>query len=231
MRLAPKLTESISIHPPRAGRDSPQRPSNRGHKISIHPPRAGRDYNAAHAMTIFAISIHPPRAGRDFLSLICMVSALLFQSTRPVRGGTKRPSINDHKIPFQSTRPMRGGTIYPTLIMSLVTISIHPPHAGRDLLLTMGILLIGISIHPPHAGRDCNLSDCRPHQTYFNPPAPCGAGLSLVSEQSGSLCISIHPPHAGRDLITGGINKAIPRFQSTRPMRGGTICYLILEVF
>ena len=35
--------------------------------------------------------------------------------------------------------------------------------------------------------------------------------------------ISIHPPHAGRDQIAARINSQMIGFQSTRPMRGGTL--------
>ncbi len=58
-----------------------------------------------------AISIHPPRAGRDYSVHIPSFDILLFQSTRPVRGGT---------VPF-------GYDTYGT------GISIHPPRAGRDV--------------------------------------------------------------------------------------------------
>ena len=57
------------------------------------------------------ISIHPPRAGRDEILDKQGVDALLFQSTRPVRGGTQ-------------VRGVGAG-------LNLV-ISIHPPRAGRD---------------------------------------------------------------------------------------------------
>ena len=36
---------------------------------------------------------------------------MLFQSTRPLRGGTTNPFVHSHRHIFQSTRPLRGGTI------------------------------------------------------------------------------------------------------------------------
>ena len=141
---------------------------------------------------------------------------------------------------------MRGGTKRRRKGVPASFISIHPPHAGRDCgpdepLLSQSkfqstrpmrggtLPLYGhaaqlcISIHPPRAGRDLR-SRCRWHPSQnFNPPAPCGAGLSWVS--CGSLrgnfnppapCgagpawrdityfinrISIHPPRAGRDYF------------------------------
>ena len=79
----------ISIHPPRAGRDHTRHPQQSDQKISIHPPRAGRDVGI-NDMTkeICDISIHPPRAGRDEAVVPTQLMAEVFQSTRPVRGGT-----------------------------------------------------------------------------------------------------------------------------------------------
>ena len=58
----------------------------------------------------------------------------------------------------------------------------------------------GISIHPPHAGRDPEMRVCK----------RCGM-------------ISIHPPHAGRDCGPDEPLLSQSKFQSTRPMRGGTV--------
>ena len=157
--LTERLTRFISIHPPRAGRDhlhpavkwlernfNPPAPCGAGHKkavmqtlegaISIHPPRAGRD-DGLHRGCIRTqrISIHPPRAGRDVWCSTMIFAAAAFQSTRPVRGGTKNNGyvkmadiISIHppragrdlfsqpcvlsNLTFQSTRPVRGGTRY-----------------------------------------------------------------------------------------------------------------------
>ena len=57
----------------------------------------------------------------------------------------------------------------------------------------------GISIHPPRAGRDGWPRAPRQSPMDFNPPAPCGAGL----EQLTMMCNCL-------------------KFQSTRPVRGGT---------
>ena len=84
--------------------------------ISIHPPRAGRDAIIDQALKLLSISIHPPRAGRDLMMLSMLVVLPIFQSTRPVRGGT-------------------------TTIASLSgskKISIHPPRAGRDTKAVTG---------------------------------------------------------------------------------------------
>ena len=79
------------------------------------------------------------------------------------------------------------------------TISIHPPRAGRDNLFVKGGCFTTISIHPPRAGRDLVLKSNTVRKNYFNPPAPCGAGL-------------IDNVHFIAEIT----------FQSTRPVRGAT---------
>ena len=121
-----------------------------------------------------------------------------FQSTRPLRGGTRDTELAEIRRIFQSTRPLRGGTAYVCKYISKGLISIHPPLAGRDQRFE------------GHAAGAAN----------FNPPAPCGAGPAH-QDQVPVMVISIHPPLAGRD--SGDALAAPPApFQSTRPLRGGT---------
>ena len=103
----------VSIHAPRAGRDSkgiyictmaavcfnPRAPCGArlqlvhkhpgGHSVSIHAPRAGRDPGPADVSATFLVSIHAPRAGRDQLIKCHCFFLSKFQSTRPVRGATR----------------------------------------------------------------------------------------------------------------------------------------------
>ena len=83
---------------------------------------------------------------------------------------------------------------------ALVQISIHPPHAGRDFTRLWSGGADRISIHPPHAGRDPDDAKRGKRLCHFNPPAPCGAGRKSQSQTT---------------------TKKV--FQSTRPMRGGTV--------
>ncbi len=144
----------ISIHPPRAGRDTPGFAEIIPDSISIHPPRAGRDASIRLSLTgvIFQstrpvrggtkalcnlgvcvnISIHPPRAGRDDRAFSYYDRPARFQSTRPVRGGTRAEVTRHMPLRFQSTRPVRGGTAQPPSAFLCDAISIHPPRAGRD---------------------------------------------------------------------------------------------------
>ena len=173
----------ISIHPPRAGRD-PCRPSCPCHPGYFNPPApCGAGQAQSHwfeASKAQFQSTRPVRGGTIDISAKCC--AFIFQSTRPVRGGTKCGQVPALKCsPFQSTRPVRGGTRYARYVASCFWISIHPPRAGRDRHgLTVPPSPEGISIHPPRAGRDPQRPGYRAPTTYFNPPAPCGAGRTRV---------------------------------------------------
>ena len=145
-----------------------------------------------------------------------------FQSTLPMRGGTKAWLDAEVEKIFQSTLPMRGGTAGLTELPCIVAISIHPPHAGRDDL-TSPFRRPQYHFNPPSpCGEGQRLSGRFPRRVHFNPPPPCGEGLDSrvhlrpggifqstlpmrggtkpFAYQSKGQTISIHPPHAGRDL-------------------------------
>ena len=146
--------------------------------ISIHPPLAGRDDVIRRRHPVYDISIHPPLAGRDS------------------EGGTKMSESL-----FQSTRPLRGGT-RPTSSKSRISRNFNPPA-------------------PCGAGPLSSKTACGA-RTNFNPPAPCGAGRRPDSNRD--LSRDFNPPApcgAGPDGAVCGIFWCL--FQSTRPLRGGTV--------
>jgi len=168
---------TISIHPPRAGRDRKPLSIVKDESISIHPPRAGRDKTTVDVVddglyfnppspcgegpetyTVsdngVTISIHPPRAGRDVLCRVPSLPLAYFNPPSPCGEGLNYPLFGTAYDPFQSTLPVRGGTAW-----------------SRKRIL------------PSH----------------FNPPSPCGEGPESREPVHQSLEISIHPPRAGRD--------------------------------
>ena len=145
--------------------------------ISIHAPHAGSD------LTSWAIWLRPinfnPRSpcGERRGDIQTASTALIFQSTLPMRGATAAPSPDTSTAPefqstlpmrgataslvngapdqlFQSTLPMRGATEDSLSIRRSQSISIHAPHAGSDARSPTRPLLKRISIHAPHAGSD-----------------------------------------------------------------------------
>ena len=147
---------------------------------------------------------------------------------------------------FQSTHPVRGGTSCKDGDMLSDDISIHPPRAGWDNLLKLGHGL-GIHFNPP---TPCGVGPIRLitqkiTDNNFNPPTPCGVGQPGKNPKNPVNSISIHPPRAGWDshatvspLTRCNFNPPTPcgvghanlshinpsiTFQSTHPVRGGTI--------
>ena len=212
----------ISIHPPRAGRDPPSQKLQAADRISIHPPRAGRDVSVFLSDQYCSISIHPPRAGRDII-------------------GKK---LNNRFSDFNPPAPCGAGHRDFKSMDKRVVISIHPPRAGRDRP-KMPIAPPISNFNPPApCGAGLLFSVFLLVIMYFNPPAPCGAGPTGTYKNTSPRPISIHPPRAGRDkkqdqqsyqhqyfnppapcgagqhhLTKNGCRS---RFQSTRPVRGGT---------
>ena len=98
---------------------------------STRPLRGGTSV-ALFAISVGSISIHPPLAGRDLSGIACGYAhknfnppvpcgagpggrmagggCEIFQSTRPLRGGTTHRVKLKRLLQFQSTRPLRGGT-------------------------------------------------------------------------------------------------------------------------
>ena len=100
--------------------------------VSIHAPHAGRDPKPSLASA--ALWRFNPRApcGARPPTIRQARSALMFQSTRPMRGATRRDAARWPQYAFQSTRPMRGATPRRLTTCKIRNVSIHAPHAGRD---------------------------------------------------------------------------------------------------
>ena len=195
----------------------------RNHSISIHPPLAGRDERVADFAPRFR-NFNPPApcgTGRKGATVLCTTGyfnppapcgtglvataavtyILTFQSTRPLRDGTIGPFRVLVLYPlFQSTRPLRDGTGLPTYIAdSLLFQSTRPLRDGtRAGWCYMAVQ--PISIHPPLAGRDNQFVHHLFRPYYFNPPAPCGTGHGWAGDNAPKW-----------------------EFQSTRPLRDGTV--------
>ncbi len=129
-----------------------------------------------------------------------VTAGLLFQSTRPMRGGTLANARPRFFVKFQSTRPMRGGTRW------------HQRRHRRSR-----------DFNPPApCGAGPSSWAMNSASKYFNPPAPCGAGQrrrNLSRKSHGNF----NPPApCGAGLGSAKVRNHIYLFQSTRPMRGGT---------
>ena len=191
---------------------------------STRPVRGGTLLTEYNTLTGLFQSTRPVRGGTYIADRL--LTDLRFQSTRPVRGGTS--SATAHTSPilyfnppapcgagrrwrgrrpipsrFQSTRPVRGGTLLDRPHEFAYNISIHPPRAGRD----------GFSKFPIH------------QSAYFNPPAPCGAGLL----QPGPRSIPPHfnpPAPCGAGPRRGSYSvSGLDNFNPPAPCGAGLFCF------
>ena len=222
--------------------------------ISIHAPRAGRDAmfgNMQTESTLFQ-STRPVRGATVKAASIVSISTYFnprapcgarpgcwASLSRQIYFNPRAPCGARHRFcygqfvyqKFQSTRPVRGATFTLTAENVLADISIHAPRAGRD-----------IRVHTP-----------APAPLYFNPRAPCGARQQGKRKAKPQPRISIHAPRAGRDpqycrvsaqrvhfnprapcgarpASEDGLS-SLRTFQSTRPVRGATSCFVLPEAF
>ena len=119
-----------------------------------------------------------------------------------MRGGTRKRSCTLlEQSGFQSTLPVRGGTFSKRSVRDFKKFqSTLPVRGGTN----------------KRGALQCGRSD-------FNPPSPCGEGPSISKIVIPEGAISIHPPRAGRDAAGESMSKALSKFQSTLPVRGGTL--------
>ena len=126
------LAGTISIHPPRVGRDKPPPHCIKGETVfqSTHPcgvglavvkklpsiclfqsihPVGGGTATFVRSSARESISIHPPRGGWDTIKP-GEWQGIVFQSTHPVGGGTPGSLRRTCITTFQSTHPVGGGT-------------------------------------------------------------------------------------------------------------------------
>ena len=100
----------ISIHPPRAGRDQALLHNGEGCRYFNPPAPCGAGPELPLTNTQTVISIHPPRAGRDLQPDFGGIMELVFQSTRPVRGGTEDAGgLLLHLLDFNPPAPCGAG--------------------------------------------------------------------------------------------------------------------------
>ena len=171
---------------------------------------------------------------------------LIFQSTLPARGATRRhrqhiatctisihaPRTGSDMKPtgraarassFQSTLPARGATEIQQGTNEVLDISIHAPRTGSDVAKGRKRPRKGkISIHAPRTGSDPPTPGGSPERPDFNPRSPHGERLYTRAARHEKAAISIHAPRTGSDNCTA---PGLPRagtFQSTLPARGAT---------
>ncbi len=105
---------------------------------------------------------------------------------------------DDGSISIHAPRVGRDSSSLPNLT-KVFSISIHAPRVGRDPGAVIVRVASNISIHAPRVGRDEFQTFENYQSEHFNPRAPCGARLLLLSGNDNFGVISIHAPRVGRD--------------------------------
>ena len=190
----------VSIHAPRAGRDVGEAQRLCGVPVSIHAPRAGRDARGrGHEARRHPVSIHAPRAGRDLRGAQGRQGQHV--SIHAPRAGRDRGVRAKRRAgtKFQSTRPVRGATG-----------GVAGFFAGLWFQSTRPVR--GATRRPRWR---------RWQPTSFNPRAPCGARLGIVTVAKVDGPFQSTRPVRGATW-TGYIGEWGRVFQSTRPVRGAT---------
>ena len=104
-----------------------------GESISIHAPHTGRDTPLwLTVLGLSTISIHAPHTGRDNAPNGHTAATGDFNPRAPY--GARPLQVDSFRIVnlFQSTRPIRGATFFRAFCVLVKQISIHAPHTGRD---------------------------------------------------------------------------------------------------
>ena len=133
--------------------------------ISIHPPLAGRDAGRERVQYGVSISIHPPLAGRDCVDRNIRIRPLI--SIHPPLAGRDTSLFVGFAFcsDFNPPAPCGAGPLIRYWAQMEMQFQSTRPLRGGAL--------------PSHcnAGRDMVATAAQGQRAYFNPPAPCGAGL------------------------------------------------------
>ena len=196
------LTTSISIHPPRVGRDLYRQGSDDPGEISIHPPRVGRDTSARVSRSRVPHFNPPSPCGEGHFYGPWLISFRRhFNPPSPCgEGPPLGPSYQPLMVGFQSTLPVWGGT------------PIIPCNSSGNKRFQSTL---------PVWGGTSFSSFRRVDFQYFNPPSPCGEGPARRKVELGSHPISIHPPRVGRDGRTIPVGQFTPHFNPPSPCGEG----------
>ena len=103
-----------------------------GNWVSIHAPRVGRDYILCCFLYYICVSIHAPRVGRDRGSYRLPLPQSRFNPRAPCGARHADIYIVNRDVVFQSTRPVWGATRRSCVQSSQTCVSIHAPRVGRD---------------------------------------------------------------------------------------------------
>ena len=65
----------------------------------------------------------------------------------------------------------------------------------------------------------------------FQSTRPVWGATRYILEYKSGIEVSIHAPRVGRDMVSTPSVSVVVMFQSTRPMRGATVCHVGISFF
>ena len=223
MRLRTPLMSSLfqSTRPVR-GATLRRVPAGAGRGVSIHAPRAGRDSASGSTDWRGDVSIHAPRAGRDIHASSHVPAKMQFQSTRPVRGATYLKSVVRRLCKFQSTRPVRGATWRPpSWACRRRRFNPRAPCGARPWAVAQATTAQWFqSTRPVRGATALRASDRDP--TRFQSTRPVRGATATQSRMSPLTLFQSTRPVRGATVSSKSFSSTPHAFQSTRPVRGAT---------
>ena len=123
------------------------------------------------------VSIHAPREGRDLDAPVEIDMGMEFQSTRPVKGATRKLAASEHER----------------------DVSIHAPREGRDVARGNAKPRTLVSIHAPREGRDDEVESLFHRELMFQSTRPVKGATRPRRPHPRPPQVSIHAPREGRD--------------------------------
>ena len=169
--------------------------------ISIHAPRTGSDDNWLRGNALKGdFNPRSPHGERHAVSA-SKTSILVFQSTLPARGATRRASAPECVFVHFNPRSPHGER--PFFAGQDATASRHfnprSPHGERLSTFCPDVCQLSISIHAPRTGSDAERSIRMWWKSDFNPRSPHGERHALSTHEGKWIKISIHAPRTGSD--------------------------------
>ena len=228
--------KKISIHAPRAGRDTarlppicsasnfnPRAPCGARRRPAPKAPKQTRHFNPR----------APCGARPSFITPSSQQS--LFQSTRPVRGATRTQgrrfpcsthfnprapcgarqilnAISKNLFDFNPRAPCGARLAASVDVSSIDEFQSTRPVRGATRLGAGTVLVKEFQSTRPVRGATCMFVVRCSCMKHFNPRAPCGARPPGTRTRERNDMISIHAPRAGRDsrpALPGGVVRAI----------------------
>ena len=196
------------------------------HRFQSSRPIRGATTDNTVNPQLFIISILAPHTGRDLKEFSdSRRDQTAFQSSRPIRGATGRRNKQGVSSRFQSSRPIRGATAGLERYLYLRLFQSSRPIRGATFALSRPCGNDVFQSSRPIRGATGVKVLLRYFLTNFNPRAPYGARRRIIVI-TGAPGTDFNPraPYGARQQ-SRGLSTRVSIFQSSRPIRGATLCF------